>query len=418
MDKRKYKILYINDSFLNNSGCSVIAKNTYELFKKKGYITAVFTSKNWFSHDEKSYEYSKYFSERFDTISKYLVNLFKYYYNWTAAKNLSKLIEEFNPDIVHCHSLRNSSLTYSILSPIKKRKIPVLMTLHDVYLICPSLTLMIGNKRFCKNYSCKNFNKFHCFFNKCASNYEQSLRISLMSFINKLTGFDKYITKFITPSNALKELMLKHNNDIYKNNIVTINNFLSNEELKTIPNYSNKGYFLYIGRLSKEKGLNYLLEALKDLPKEIKLKIVGTGEEEKNLKQYAKENNLNNVEFIGFKNREEIKEYYQSCIATILPCNWFEIFGMTNIESFINGKPVIASNIGGIPEIVEHNVNGLLFEPANVEQLKEHILTYWNNSELVVKHGKNGYQKAITKYSEENYYKQLLSVYEELIDTK
>ena len=57
--------------------------------------------------------------------------------------------------------------------------------------------------------------------------------------------------------------------------------------------------------------------------------------------QYAKENNLDNVKFLGFKNREEIKEAYQNCIATIVPSNWFEIFGMINIESFINGKPVI-----------------------------------------------------------------------------
>ena len=89
---------------------------------------------------------------------------------------------------------------------------------------------------------------------------------------------------------------------------------------------------------------------------------------------------------------------------------------MTNIESFINGKPVIASNIGGIPEIVEHNVNGLLFEPANIEQLKECILTYWNNPELVIEHGKNGYQKAITHYTEERYYNELMKVYEEVIN--
>ena len=155
---------------------------------------------------------------------------------------------------------------------------------------------------------------------------------------------------------------------------------------------------------------------MNELPREINLHIVGTGSEEEILKEYAQKHQLRNVSFLGFKKGLEVLTEYQNCIATILPCNWFEIFGMTNIESFINGKPVIASNIGGIPEIVEHNVNGLLFEPTNVVQLKECILTYWNNPQLAIEHGRNGYQKAITQYTEEKHYNELMKVYEETIN--
>ena len=161
-----------------------------------------------------------------------------------------------------------------------------------------------------------------------------------------------------------------------------------------------------------------MLQALKDLSRDIKLRIVGTGNQEKFLKQYTKVNNLYNVEFLGFKNREEIKEEYQNCIATILPCNWFENFPTTNMESFINGKPVIASNIGGIPEQVEHNNTGLLFEPTNVTQLKECILTYWNNPVLVIEHGKNAYNKALNLYNKQTYYNKLINLYTQEIDSK
>ena len=82
----------------------------------------------------------------------------------------------------------------------------------------------------------------------------------------------------------------------------------------------------------------------------------------------------------------------------------------------INGKPVIASDVGGIPEIVEHNKNGLLFEMQNVEQLKQCILTYWNNPELVIEHGQNGYNKAVTSYNSNVYYNKLLNVYNMAID--
>lgn len=414
MNNNTLKILYINGSFLNDSGSGVIAKNTYDIFKRQGFTVEFFTTKNY-SFDN-NYKFNKYFPEHFGTPIKYLLNQWRYYYNFTAQKNLDKLLNEFEPDIVHIHSLRISSLTYSIFKPILKRNIPIVMTLHDAYLICPMMTLIKGDGKICKQINCQGFNKFSCLFNNCANNIEQSFRYSLMSFINKLTRYDKYIKKIITPSEALRNIIVKYNSDINMENIITINNFLNFSELQVIPNYLNKKYFLYIGRLSKEKGVKYLLEAMKDLSRDIKIKIVGTGKEEQNLKRYAKENNLDNVEFVGFKSREEIKEYYQNCIATILPSNCFEIFGMTNIESFINGKPVIASNIGGIPEIVEHDITGQLFEPGNVEQLKECILKYWNNPELAVEHGKKGYEKVLTNYTEDIYFKKLIKLYEEILN--
>lgn len=410
MSFRKLKILYISNMFNNISGAGLIALKTYELFKKTHDVEIFTVNKH---SDYSNHRFNNLFIKPYDTPILYLKNLNNFYYNKIVQKNLEELFKDFYPDIVHIHSPWSSALTCSIFDTIDKHNIPIIMTLHDAYLICPSMTLVRKDKPC--NALCKGVNKFHCAFNNCLNNLELSLRTSIGAYVNKKTNFEKKVRKFITPSIALQNIMIKYNDNVNKENIVTINNCLISEESNTNPNYSNNGYFLYIGRLSKEKGVNYLLQAIKDLPKDIKLRIVGTGKEENNLKQYVKENNLDNVEFVGFKNRKEIEEEYQNCIATILPCNWFEIFGMTNIESFINGKPVIASNIGGIPEIVEHNVNGLLFEPTNVEQLKECILKYWNNPELAVEHGKNGYQKAITQYTEERYYNELMKVYEEVI---
>ena len=200
------------------------------------------------------------------------------------------------------------------------------------------------------------------------------------------------------------------------NNIISIPNFLDRDMYNTVPNYNNRGYFLYAGRLVKHKGVQYLLQAMKELPRNIEIHIAGTGEFESELKHYKNEYNLNNVKFLGHLTREQLFNEYQNCIATLVASNWFEIFGLVNIESFINGKPVIASNIGGIPEIVEHNVNGLLFEPANIDQLKNCIMTYWNNPELVVQHGKNGYQKARNNYSEDRYYEQIIKIYQHVIN--
>lgn len=389
-------------------GGETIAYNTFKMLQADGH-EVVYMAADRKPYFEEHYEYQKYFIKDITSIKAYLKRPWAYYYNFEAKKKLNLLINDFKPDLIHLHNIM-TCFSPAVLECCKN--IPTIMTVHDASIVCPASTLMYKNKYYCNEQSCKNGKNINCLLNLCDSNnVEASLRKTIRSYV--LNKNIQYIDKFITPSNALKKVLVKANID--PNKIITINNFLPREEFNTIPNYANKGYFLFIGSLSQEKGVHYLLEAIKDLPNEIKLKIVGSGKEENNLKQYAKENNLDNVEFVGFKNKEEIKEYYQNCIATILPCNWFEIFGMTNIESFINGKPVIASNIGGIPEIVEHNVNGLLFEPTNIEQLKEHILTYWNNSDLVIEHGKEGYDKVINCYTDKIYYKSLLTLYKEEI---
>ncbi len=406
------KIIIENEIFKHQGGTETVAINTYEILKKRGHEVFFFAT-NKKPYYEENYKYSKYFPKFVYSTKEYLKNPLAYYWNFEAAQNLEKMIDEIKPDLIHFNLL----ISPSVLCICKRKKIPTVMTLHVPAPPCPASTMQLGDKVYCKDFKCKNGNYWHCVLNKCKNrSLENSARKALLSYIYKSSNAYLAINKLICCSDALKNYCLQTNIGIDKNNIVTINNFLPDEELNTIPNYSNKCYFLYIGRLSKEKGVNYLLEAIKELPKDIRLKIAGTGAEENNLKKYIIDNKLNNVEFLGFKNREEIKELYQNCIATILPCNWFEIFGMTNIESFINGKPVIASNIGGIPEIIEHNVNGLLFEPANIEQLKECIIKYYNNPKLVIEHGKNAYQKAITEYTEEKYYNKLIDVYNNVLE--
>ncbi len=405
------KIIIVDSVFSPFGGGQKIAYDTYKILEKNGHNVFYWgmDKKPYFEED---YKYLKYFTPYYFGAKDYLKNPIKYYYNYRAQKDLEKFVDLINPDLIHYHSFWClSSAVFNV-----RKDIPKILTIHDAR-CCPATTLLYKNKVYCKDFPCKNGNFIPCIANKCSGNsLEASIRKSLSYFIT-IRDFQR-INKFLTPSNALRNNMLKANIGINSNDIYTVNNFLNNDELKIIPNYSNKNYFLYCGRLTYVKGLHYLLEAMKDLPKEIKLKIAGTGPEEENLKRYVKDNNLNNVEFLGFKNREELKELYQNCISTILPCNWFEIFGMTNIESFINGKSVIASNIGGIPEIVEDNITGQLFEPGNVEQLKECILNYWNNPNLVVEHGKNGYQKAVTQYNEERYYNELMKIYKEMLNIK
>ena len=407
MTNKKLKIIVANNAFSPKGGAEIIAYKTFKMLQNHGH-DVYFWAKDEKPYFEENYEYEKFFTKYIHGKINYIKNPIRYYYDYNAKRDFKKLIDYVKPDLIHFHNVVAS--LYSCT-----KNIPSVLTIHGENLFCPSAAMLFKNRIYCSEHLCKMGYYIPCIKNKCVNNnIEASIRQSLLYYINNKQL--KYIDKFITPSNALMDLDLSINPNLFANKIVTINNFLDNNALNTEPNYNNKGYFLYVGRLTHEKGIIYLLNAIKELPKEIDFHIIGVGPQEKELKQFVREHNLNNVQFLGFKNEQEIYVEYKNCIATITPSYYFENFPTTNMESFINGKPVIASNIGGISEQVEHNKTGLLFEPANFEQLRECILKYWNNNNLVIEHGKNAYEKARTLYTEERYYKRLMQVYNEVLE--
>lgn len=398
----------VNQYFGPYGGTETMLNLTANMLQKYGHEIYYFgiDKKPFFLEN---YEYSKYFPSKKFGLLNYIKHPIDYYYSKNIQKHLEEIIKDVKPDIIHCHFI--DTLTYSIFKCFKN--IPTVLTIHCNYAVfCPNAWFKNDKYIDCPNL-CKHGNFLACIKNDCKNNIEASIRRAIFGYVS-YKNF-KNINMYITPSEALRQKCLNADIGIKQEQIVTINNFISDEQLQTIPNYTNKKYFLYVGRLVKHKGVKYILEAAKDLPRDIEFHIVGTGEEEKNLKEYAKQKNLDNVKFLGYKSGKELQEEYQNCISIIVPSIWLESFGMINVEAFINGKPVIASKIGGIPEVVDNNINGLLFEPTNVEQLKHHILTYWNNTELVIEHGKNGYEKTKKMYTPQRYYEQLIKVYNEVL---
>lgn len=396
------KILIIHPNFSSEGakGSEIIAQDTYLLLKNSGHDVY------YFATDKKPYlenaSWTKYFPKYMPRFSP------KWWWNFEAENNLSKMLDDVKPELVHIHI--TGQLSYSVFKPVFERKIPIVMTVHDTGLLCP-----VGhgwdNKTNSVCSKCKGLNTFPCIINNCIKTKKRlsSFNMAMWSLINKLTGYNKQINRFITPSKALADYI--QCKDIPSSKIEIIPNFLNNNFLNQIHFSNNQDYFLYVGTLADYKGVNILLKAIKELPKEIPFKIIGSGFEENKYKNFAKEKNLNNVEFLGNLDRKQIIKYYSNCISLIVPSNCFETFGMITSEAFACSRPVIASNIGGISEIVEHNKNGFLFEPSNVEQLKEYILKYWNNKNMALLHGQNGYELVQRNYLEKQYLEKIENIY-------
>ncbi|OGI21872.1 MAG: hypothetical protein A2255_11115 [Candidatus Melainabacteria bacterium RIFOXYA2_FULL_32_9] len=406
------KILLANNHFSNNGGADAYTYNTGNVLRENGHQVFFFASDrgNFF---EENYEYSRYFPQyiTYRSLAKpdLLKNIFRPLYNFEAKEKLNLYLKEIKPDIVHCNSI-SYHLTPSILDSCYKNNIPVVMTLHDTRFLCPAGTMLLSTENYCQNELCITGNPIHCLANRCKyKSLPASTLATFEYFFNKyLRLFDK-VSVFICPSKALLELAAR--SGIPREKLVHINNFIDDSYFKAEPEYSNKGYFLYAGRLVKEKGVHYLLEAMRKIP-DIELHIVGSGLEENNLKQLA--SNLSNVKFLGFKSGIDLENEYKNCIASIIPSNYFEIFGLTIVESFAYGKPVIGSNIGAIPEIIENGKNGIIFESENADDLAQAIRQLNTNRTLLYEMGQNARLKAKSMYISNIHYSKLIEAYKSL----
>ena len=163
---------------------------------------------------------------------------------------------------------------------------------------------------------------------------------------------------------------------------------------------------MFVGRLEKIKGAHTLLKAIQSCPG-IALKIVGDGTQEEELKAFKNNYQLNNVTFLGKKNKQETLQIVNGAEFLICPSECYEVLGFTVVEAMALSKPVIGAAIGGIPEMVIENYTGLLFEPGNAQQLASRIKLLYENKELIIEMGKNANKHINMLINNETHFKNL-----------
>ncbi len=325
---------------------------------------------------------------------------FKIIYSQEARKKIRKLIMHIKPDIIHLNNF-NFQITPSILYEIKKHNIPVVMTLHDYQLVCPNHMMYLEHDmKVCE--ACKGYKYYSCVKHRCIHNsLIKSVFASFEGWLyHKLRTYEQLIDAFISPTIFLKNKFVEFGEN--PDRIHVLHNFISLEA--SLDSSIAKGnYVLYFGRLSAQKGIKTLLEAAKRSP-EVSFKIAGDGDLKESITG-------SNIEYLGFKSGPELKKLISEALFTLYPSEWFENCPMSILESQMYGTPVIGANIGGIPELVEDNVDGLLFEPGNVEELIEKIKLLYNNRSLLASFSKKCLEK-IEKFSIKIYYDELMKIYQ------
>jgi glycosyltransferase involved in cell wall biosynthesis len=360
--KVKMKIVQVNKFLYPKGGADKYCLTLIEELKKNGHELIPFGMAD--DNNIKS-SWSSYFSEKIDYHRK--GNNWKIasrlLWNKEAALKFGDLLDAAKPDIIHCHNIYHQ-LSPSILKEARKRKIPVVMTLHDYKLICPNYKLFTHGKN-CER--CIKGSVWNCLLHNCYNSYSRSALASLEGWLHTKAFpiYQEDVNLFISPSKFLKYKMWKAG---WNEDSITV---LNNPAPKFDPKPIGQN-LLYFGRLTEEKGVDILIEALK-LTDE-KLDIVGTGPEEKKLKALSQKLKLEErIIFHGVKQGIELDNFINNAQAVILPSIWNENMPLVILESLAKGKIVIASKTGGTTELIEDGKTGYLFSPGDIATLANKI---------------------------------------------
>jgi glycosyltransferase involved in cell wall biosynthesis len=326
-------------------------------------------------------------------------------YSRSAKSALQELIHVQRPDIVHAHNIYGR-LTASVLDLLYNENIPVVMTLHDYKLICPSYKLM-NNGKICEK--CRGRFFYNAVISRCHKNsYAASTIYAFESYYNRFSGkYRKNVRYFISPSLFLKTKLVEYNWP--ENQIAYIPNFLLADRFEA--DCKPGSYFLYLGRLSEEKGVSTLIKAFKDLDhNQAKLLIAGDGPLRTQLEEQA--DNDRRIEFAGYLSGTKLKTVIRESLAVIIPSEWYENAPISILEAFASAKPVIASNLGGIPEMIDNAENGYLFEAGNVRSLRDKLeIMMKSPAKAIMEMGSAAREKVENEYSPQEHYKKLMSLY-------
>lgn len=405
------KILFAHKYFKLNGGADVFFFEAERVLKQHGHDIVHFST---YSPDNKHSPYAQYFVKppeyNSGSIFRRISEIGRMIYSMDAKKNFARLIADTKPDLIHVFAI-HVHLTPSILVAAYEANIPVVMSCNDYKHICPNYKLY-HHGRICNDCSGGKFYK--AITNRCC---KDSLAYSTASSLEAyshyaLNIYKKYIHTFLFASD-----FMAHETEKFWGTQGwqwdKLCNPFNSAEYPISESYND--YALFFGRFVEEKGVDVLIRAAALTP-EITIKIVGDGPEETSLLALTKKLGLNNVEFLGPVWGEALNDLLKLTRFVIVPSVWHENFPYVINQSFAFGKPVIGSNRGGIPELVEHNSRGLIYEASDEQALADAMRTLWHNPEKSLSLGRNAKTYVDFEFNDHRFYEQIIQIYQGVVN--
>lgn len=368
------RILQVHKYYYRRAGAEAVFLDTVELLEKAGHEVAVLATRH--PQNLKS-KWSKYFLpqidyDRSEGIFKDAKKFGHLIYSFDARRRTEAIIKAFKPDVAHLHNTYHH-FSPSIYDAFRRHRVPVVQTVHDFY---------------------------HLGVNPERSTVHAQIE-GAETAIHHLLGRDQYVHTFITPSKFLANL-LHQKHRITSSNIIHIPNPI-------IPGHYDLGaqhaghMALFVGSLTWQKGIQVLFHVASATPN-IHFVIAGSGQEKP---QFA----LKNLTFSGFKSGRALDALYREARVVIFPSVTLENAPITILEAGLFGKPVIASRVGGVPEMITDNENGFLVTPGRPSSLLDTLRKIWHNGPLLNRAGLAARSRVLEVNDPKKYVNALTDIY-------
>ena len=381
------KVLLVHDSLEGIGGAEQIVHATKKILEENGHSVLLYAPAGPGSFVGVLFNISHYFS-------------------------ILKEIRKFQPDIMHVHSIYRN-VSPSVLLAAKRMKVPIVMTLHDFQIVCPKTSLVDENL-----LNCEAGFGYQCFYSNCYPRkpfnrtYQgvKAIKLSLHRFIIRRT-----VQHFLSPSASLLEWVRKN---LGVNNVSLLPNFiLSDHQPSSTP--PNNDTLLFVGKLTEQKGVDVLISAIAAIRPTIpgiRLKIVGDGPEEEKLKKLAANRQVSDlITFTGKLSNPKVMKEIDDALCVIIPSKYVENCSIVGIEAMSKGKVIIASRIGGLPDLIDENETGFLVRPGDIDDLSSKIIFALQNHSQLPEMGVRARAKFERCFSKPAHYRILLSIYDRII---
>jgi len=386
------KILYIHNNYASdNTGEEHAAEALVNLLRENGHTV------EWYRRSS---------SELAGSPLKQVLSIFTGIWNPVAIRDVKKGIQKFCPDVVQVQNV------YPLISPrviktVKNAGLPVVMRCPNYRLFCPTGLFYDPSGNVCEKCTGPG-RELWCIRKNCMGSRGKSIAYALRNCVARITDvFRKYVDVFIVQSEFQRRKFIDLGIDANKICVLPgITPDLSENE-----NSTDGKYVSFVGRVSREKGIDDFIAAASKMP-EVQFAIAGNIPEGVSFK-----NAPGNIEWKGFLNGKDLDDFYHKSAVIVVPSKWYEGFPNVITRAMYHSKPVITTNIGCFPDIIDHGVNGLMYPSGDIDGLVEQIYRILSNPSEAEQMGKNGKEKAEKEYSREVIFKKLMEVYHKAISS-
>jgi len=401
-------LLSVNNYYYPRGGAETVFLEHNHMFERLGWKVVPFAMR----HERNlPSAWSEYFVDEIEfgasySVAEKLVRIPRVIYSLQARQRLGRLLEAVAPDVCHAHNIYHH-ISPSILGLLKRRHIPVVLTLHDLKIACPAYQ-MLARDGVCER--CRGGHIYNVVRHRCIKDSTALSAVVMAEAVVQrvLRTYTQCVDRFVVPSRFYAEKLAEWG--FAPDRFRHVPNFVDVAGLS--PNFAPGERYVYFGRLAREKGLHTLIRAA--AASRSRLAIAGTGPELASLQELTRATHAD-VEFLGHLSGTALHAAVRNARAVVIPSEWYENAPMSVLEAYALGKPVIGARIGGIPELVRDGATGFLFESGDVESLAATLRsTEAASAERLSALGGEGRRWVATDFTAEAYSRRMLEVYEEL----